>query len=55
MMAERSRFQATIYAVAGKTEDQVRELEKALEYNPGDREARRFLQMSPIVRDESAE
>jgi spermidine synthase len=55
MMAERSRFQATIHAVAGKTENQVHELEKALEYNPGDREARRFLQMSPIVRDENAE
>lgn len=51
MMAERLRFQATIHAVAGRTEDQVRELVRALECNPEDREAQRFLQMSTSGRD----
>ncbi|UCG41997.1 MAG: fused MFS/spermidine synthase [candidate division WOR-3 bacterium] len=50
MMAEKSRFQATIHAVAGKSDDQIRELERALEYNPEDREAQHILRMSTFGR-----
>jgi hypothetical protein len=52
MMAEKSRFLATIHAVAGRREDQVRELERALEHYPEDREARQFLRMSNAGRPE---